>query len=144
MTAVRKPTIKWAPLPILLIAGGRDYTLQREQRVWLDGIHAAMRFALVIHGGAPGADTGGGAWARSRNIQVKVFEAKWDKHGKAAGPMRNEAMAHYVAAMAPFPHQHCVVLFPGGRGTTNMHARADEMNLRIIFYTPAHEPPDGV
>lgn len=46
----------------------------------------------VIVGGAAGIDFLTEAWARSRDIAVEVREADWNKHGKAAGPIRNREM----------------------------------------------------
>lgn len=48
--------------------------------------------AVVIHGGAQGADTMAGLWAKARGLRVEVYPADWRKHGKAAGPIRNQQM----------------------------------------------------
>jgi hypothetical protein len=50
----------------------------------------------VVSGCAPGIDRLGGAWAKRRGIPVKPFPADWDKHKKAAGPIRNREMAVYA------------------------------------------------
>ena len=84
------------PLPILLIAGGRNYEVGKIQRAWLDGVLAMGRFKLVVHGGASGADTGGAAWAQNRGLSVQVFAADWKALGRAAGPARNRRMAAFL------------------------------------------------
>lgn len=48
--------------------------------------------AIVIEGGAAGADSLAGRIARERVLKVEVFPADWQKHGRAAGPIRNQQM----------------------------------------------------
>ena len=45
---------------------------------------------LVVSGGARGADKMGEDWAKEHGIDTLIFPADWDKHGKAAGYIRNE------------------------------------------------------
>lgn len=104
-----------------IIAGGRDYHLTKEDRAFLD----TLPICEVVSGGAPGADSGGEAWAALREVPVRRFPANWAKYGKAAGPMRNQEMADYAEA---------VVLFPGGAGTADMRRRAKSSGL--IFWEP--------
>lgn len=48
----------------------------------------------VVHGGCPtGADAIVDRWARRRGYEPIVFEANWAALGRAAGPVRNSAMA---------------------------------------------------
>ena len=47
---------------------------------------------VVIHGAAKGADSIAGEIAREQGVKEFVFPAKWEKHGKAAGPIRNQQM----------------------------------------------------
>ena len=109
----------------LIIAGGRDYELTREDRGWLDDLWVMEGVDEVVSGGAKGADASGEAWAVAREIPVKVFPANWDKHGKAAGPIRNEEMAAYADAVA---------LFPGGRGTESMYQEAKKAGIEIYDF----------
>ncbi len=44
----------------------------------------------IISGGARGADSLGARWATEQQIKLTVFKPDWDKHGKAAGFIRNE------------------------------------------------------
>lgn len=46
----------------------------------------------IIHGGARGADMHAGKWAHEYGVKTTIFEAQWNKHGKAAGPIRNQRM----------------------------------------------------
>lgn len=63
-----------------------------------------------------GADYYGEEWALAHWIEVKIFHADWDRHGKAAGPIRNREMLKYVGAAGS------LVAFWDGRspGTADM------------------------
>ena len=78
----------------LIIAGSRDFTdykfLERELEL-LDA-----RVTEVVCGCARGADELGHRWAVAHGKDVKMFPAKWDDHGRAAGPIRNAEMANYA------------------------------------------------
>jgi hypothetical protein len=83
----------------LIIAGGRNL-VQRPEDIgeeidWL-GIGLPTE---VVSGGANGIDKCGEVWAKRNKIPVKVFEADWRLLGKAAGPIRNHAMAEYADAL---------------------------------------------
>ncbi len=71
----------------------------------------------------PGADALGERWAKENDIPVKVFPANWDKHGKAAGPIRNKQMAAYGEML---------IAFWDGKssGTGNMISLAEPYNLK--------------
>jgi hypothetical protein len=62
----------------VLVCGGRETMAAELIHAELDRLHAERGpFALVIHGGARGADTEGGAWAAGRGVPVQAFEADW-------------------------------------------------------------------
>lgn len=74
---------------IVLVCGSRK---------WRD-IHAIRMRLLklppdceIIHGAARGADMIAAALATDFGFTVRAFPADWDRHGKAAGPIRNLAM----------------------------------------------------
>jgi hypothetical protein len=50
----------------------------------------------VVSGAAKGADHCGELWAANNGIPIKRFPADWAQHGRAAGPIRNAAMANYA------------------------------------------------
>lgn len=52
-------------------------------------LNALPDFNLLISGGAVGADTLAGQWAKTKDINTMIFLPEWEKYGKAAGPMRN-------------------------------------------------------
>ena len=64
-------------------------------------------------------------WAR---IPVKEYPADWQKHGRAAGPIRNQQMLDEGKP-------DLVVAFDGGRGTADMIARAEKAGVRVVRAT---------
>jgi hypothetical protein len=84
---------------------------------------------VVIEGGAAGADRWARSWARLRAIDVETYEAQWARDGRAAGPIRNQAM---LINGRP----DLVVAFPGGRGTADMVRRAKAAGVRVIEVSP--------
>lgn len=83
----------------LIIAGTR--TLSPDMGfIWsaikmLNITHSHGMINEVVSGCAEGVDTEGYHWASHWDIPVKQFRPDWNKHGKAAGPIRNEEMAKY-------------------------------------------------
>ena len=77
-----------------IIAGSRsilDYEVVKEFINSLD-----LGITEVVSGGAVGPDIYGEIWACENKIPIKYFPADWKKHGKAAGPIRNEEMIDYI------------------------------------------------
>ena len=106
-----------------IIAGGRD--LPEDMTFWpaLDDARAVLGITEVVCGGARGGDTIGRLWAEDHGIPVKMFPADWSKHGRAAGPIRNQQMAEYADAL---------VALPGGKGTADMIQRAQRRGMKVI------------
>jgi len=65
-------------------------------------------------------------WARIKEVAVQVFPADWETHGKAAGPIRNQRMLDEG-------RPDLVVAFPGGRGTSDMVARAKRAGVEVMM-----------
>lgn len=104
---------------VVVITGGRDYP---------DG--DAVRYALaghqpdiLIHGACPsGVDWYAAEWAKNNAVPVLAWPADWDRHGRKAGPLRNEDMVAFAAQLVRMRGfvETCVgVVFPGGRGTAH-------------------------
>ncbi len=113
----------------IIVCGGRDYDdFNRVSRVlWeLEGERGRL---FVRHGGANGADSLADRWCHStEHTAVPVF-AEWDKFGKAAGGIRNQAMLDMK------PPVKLVVAFPGGRGTADMVRRAKRAGVEVMEVT---------
>lgn len=79
----------------------------------------------IISGNAEGVDSVAIDWAVVNWCRCLEFEADWEKHGRAAGPIRNQRM---LVEGKP----DLVVAFRGGRGTENMKRLAKAANIRVI------------
>lgn len=99
----------------LVVTGGRNFAgFALVDRAMADFEETWGHIDVLIHGGAPGADTLCAAWAHRHNKQVWEFPANWTDYGKSAGAIRNEMMI-----LQGKPDRGLV--FPGGRGTAHMH-----------------------
>ena len=86
----------------------------------------------IVTGGCSGADAMGEDYARTWHLGLKVFPAKWDKYGRAAGPIRNRLMAEYASKA----DRGILIAFPVGksRGTSSMIEQAKECGLEVHVY----------
>lgn len=107
----------------VLVCGGREYTNVRHVFDVLDALDP--RPTLIIQGGAFGADACASEWAWKRKVPEKEFRANWAKHGRAAGPIRNQRM---IDEGRP----NLVVAFPGGTGTADMVRRAEAAGIPVV------------
>lgn len=107
----------------LLVCGGRDFADELNLFRTLDYLHR-HRIACVIHGAARGADSLAGKWAREQGVPCRSFPADWNRHGRAAGAIRNQQMLDEG-------RPDLVVAFPGGRGTADMVRRAKAAGIPV-------------
>lgn len=110
----------------VLVCGGRNFN--DRDFVWntLNDIdHSHGPIAVVIHGAATGADSEGMIWAQGMGRKHAPFAADWRRHGKSAGPIRNQRM---IDEGRP----DLVVAFPGGRGTADMTMRARKAGVPVV------------
>jgi hypothetical protein len=115
---------------LALVCGGRDYADGEALYAALDRLAPA----LVVHGGADGADWLAGEWCDARGVPCVVVPALWTTHGRAGGPRRNEVMleiASHLASMRQDPMRLGVVAFPGGRGTAHMVGLAEKAGVPV-------------
>lgn len=89
--------------------------LQRERAVEaFERAHKAFPDAVFMSGGASGADTLAEIFAKQNDIPFLRWPAKWGKHGRSAGPIRNSEMIKLAVLM------DCAIAFSGGKGTEHM------------------------
>lgn len=80
-----------------------EFAQQRANNLGLD-LH-------IISGGCPtGADSFAEFYAKENDISFTRHPAKWKKHGRVAGPMRNTLIAEQSDILIAFPD-------PNGKGT---------------------------
>jgi hypothetical protein len=83
----------------------------------------------IVSGGAQGVDFCGELYAKERQLDVKVFPANWELHGKKAGYLRNKEMALYADAL--------IAVWDGkSKGTFHMIQIMHELNKPIHVYCP--------
>ena len=106
----------------VIIAGGRDihnYTLVTEAIS-----EANLDITVVVSGGAKGVDALGEHYASVMNLPLHLYEADWEKNGRAAGPIRNRKMAENADAL--------IAVWDGkSRGTKNMIETATKLGLVV-------------
>ena len=145
---------------ILLVCGGREYSMRPYDWLRLDALHLPVKMPgrphdaaeagvsvaeldrqwrcpapvlALYEGEANGADICGRAWAESRGVPVRPFPADWTA-GRSAGPARNARMLAAALAEATQADELVVAAFPGGTGTANMIGLAREAGVRVLDY----------
>ena len=117
----------------IIICGSRNFNDYAKLCRVMDsiGIHSIANndYVEIISGHCVGADICGEKFAAKYGYPLKVFEADWETHGKAAGPIRNRQMAKYAAQA----DEGIVVAFPIGasRGTRHMVDIANQYGLEV-------------
>lgn len=108
---------------ILVVAGSRDLTPNFD-----DGLFTAFTIFNIyeddidemVNGGCP---SGVDAWCNDR-WECTIFHADWEKHGKAAGPIRNKQMAEYGDAL--------LLIWDGeSKGSKNMKQEMLKLNKPV-------------
>lgn len=115
----------------VIVAGGRDFSDYQLMKSKLDIILKNLDKSRIriVSGGAKGADSLGERYAIEKKYELLVIKAKWEKHGNAAGPIRNREMAEIG--------NYCVVFWDGqSRGSKNMIEEAKKRNIptKVIEY----------
>ncbi len=109
------------------VVGSRFYTDYDYMKASLDAIGGADKINVIISGGARGADSLGERYARENGIEFVLFAADWNKHGKAAGPIRNKQL---IEEGKP----ELVVAFNPGKGTKDTISRAEQNNIEVVTH----------
>src|SRR5689334_23019946 len=81
----------------VLVCGGRDYAdWEKMDRVLRLVDRTKGPIKTLIHGAARGADSLAAKWSEDTGLaacgEVLAFPADWEKHGRSAGPIRNQQM----------------------------------------------------
>lgn len=94
------------------------------------------RRAVIVHGACPtGADAIADRLSRDHGFTVEPHPADWARHGKAAGPIRNQEM---VEAGADICLSFILNGSPGATGCTDMAERA---GIPVRRFEQRTEPP---
>lgn len=117
----------------ILLTGSRNWT--NEELLWgalgayLPHRGSLMHTAVLVHGGCPtGADEIASLiWTAAGGLE-EVHPADWAKHGRAAGPIRNQHMVNLGADIC--------LAFPLGpsRGTRHCMAAAEKAGIPVLNF----------
>ncbi len=112
----------------VIIAGSRDiFDIAAVRLAIVTAVAAGLQITEVVCGCAPGVDSIGRGLAQVSGIPVNEFVADWETHGRAAGPIRNEAMASHADALI-------LIQKDNSRGSADMLRRAIEHKLTIFHF----------
>lgn len=116
----------------IIVCGSRTYNLreQLEHEMNLIIEWEKPKELTIVTGAATGADTLAYNWANRHNYRTEQHPANWNKHGKAAGPIRNQKMldlgADLVVGFLDKPRNE-------SRGTNHMLTIAENANVDVCW-----------
>jgi hypothetical protein len=118
----------------VIVAGSRtitDYAIVEKAIAF--AIADGLVITQIISGTAAGVDVLGERWAKEhKRIVLKRFPADWNKHGRAAGPIRNITMSENADA--------AVIIWDGfSRGTKHMYDTAKLKKLKVWLFNKQGE-----
>lgn len=124
----------------LIIAGSRSFTdylvMQSMMPLVLESLGLSAQDLIIISGTARGADTLGEKYAADNALQINKYPANWSKHGRAAGPIRNEEMATHADG--------CLVFWDGNsRGSESMIALAIKAKIKTMVVELNYKELEG-
>lgn len=117
---------------LLIISGSRDWVDPAPIRQVLSWYHPNR--VMIFHGAARGADTIAAEEAKRMGFVPVPFPADWDRHGRAAGPIRNREMIAAAISLrlqgvlveaAIFPLKHSI-------GSVDMYGLCNEYDIRVV------------
>lgn len=74
----------------IAVIGSREFNEYSTLREILINLSSHYEKVTIISGGAKGADYLAEKYAKEFNLETKILPADWEKHGKAAGFIRNK------------------------------------------------------
>ncbi len=132
-----RPVIGAGRSLVIAAGGGRDLAWS-HQRIAAELLARSGGWLvhLLLNGGARGADASIARAAHQLGWSALVMPAEWQRHGRAAGPIRNRellelAVARAVALTSPgVSTSVLVVAFPGGPGPASLVHQARRLASR--------------
>lgn len=114
----------------VLVTGSREWTDVEIIRRALTLLAPAdgESVPVIVHGGARGADTIAAQVATELGYHVETHLADWDRYGKSAGMVRNEAMVDAGADLC------LAFILDGSRGATHCAQAAHRAGIRVVHY----------
>ena len=112
----------------LAVVGSRAYTDQEIVFFFLEEYVKVFGDSLeFVSGGCPrGPDHFAEIFAESYNLPIKIFPAEWNKHGKAAGFIRNSDIVDYSDEVIAFWDRK-------SHGTKDTIKKAESQGKQVII-----------
>lgn len=126
---------------IIVFTGGRDF---KDERLFRSVRALVGLEPQVFVGDCP---TGLDSMVRSYYPRARVFKARWDEYGRAAGPLRNREMLFAAKEAAARARESLFLLsFPGGKGTLGCTAEALCQGIPVLAVKPGEREKsrDGI
>lgn len=119
---------------VVIVCGGRDWRPDRAVSAraerWLALWLWRLDVGAVVHGDA--ADLVRRRWPSITVRPVPVTRIEWQRHRKAAGPIRNASMIQVARCLGEFA---AVLALPGGSGTADMCSRAEAVGVPVFRFS---------
>jgi len=87
--------------------------------------------AVIIAGGARGADTLAVRAARDCGLEFREYPAQWQRYGRSAGPIRNQQMIDMEKPQLVVAFHEDI---DSSRGTRDMVARARRFGISVLVF----------
>lgn len=111
----------------MIIAGSRSIDDYQKVKEIIES--CKFDFGKLVMGDASGVDNHAETWAVIHDVPYQIHTPDWGEFGKAAGPIRNERMAHQADAL--------LAIWDGeSSGTEDMINKAREYDLDIEIVRP--------
>lgn len=121
---------------VVLICGDRNY--KNRRKIGKMVVKYKKRIALIVEGGAEGADKIAWEYGQLLGISTATLDANWTFFAKAAGPIRNRSMLLILQAFKKFGYRTEVWAFHSdlkkSKGTLNMVTIAREENILVRIF----------
>jgi hypothetical protein len=111
----------------IAIVGGRDFSDYNAVKTFILSTIKLNRRDIICSGGAQGADSLGEQFADEFHLKKLIYKADWNKHGKAAGPLRNTDIVNSSDVVFAFPD-------PNSRGTYDTIRKAEQKGIPTYVY----------
>ena len=113
----------------IAIVGSRNFNNQKYFNLALESIQNQIKNVThFVSGGAKGADLMGQKWAEQKGLEIKIFYPDWNKHGRAAGVIRNTDIVKNSDIIIAFPSKQ-------GRGTQDSIRKATKLGKELYVFT---------
>lgn len=111
---------------VVLVCGSRGYRDRDLIVAHMRPLASDGRPVLIIHGAASGVDSTAGGVARELGYGERCYFADWQKHGRRAGPLRNQEM------LDDGKPERVLAFWDGAsRGTKDMISRAEKAGVPV-------------